>query len=191
MPLTLRPKSACAFSRLIRMMTVFDAVICGVTSSFSAASLNVHRDGVVGDHLNRNLRALRDLGLDVVLRRDARRRDDRQLALLLERGQREVEVERAVHRAERETECRGRALHAQVHGVRRIAGAAPVTAGAAPVRPPTMHAVRERQRRRVAQPRRRLAAEAQPGADLALERLVGDDDARLDLDLRLRRGRAC
>jgi hypothetical protein len=60
-----------------------------------------HRDGVVGDGLNRNLDALRDLGFDVVLRRDARRRQDAALAVALERRQRHVEIERAVDRAER------------------------------------------------------------------------------------------
>ncbi len=41
MPLTLRPKSACAFSSAIFMITVLAAVICGVTRSTSAASLKV------------------------------------------------------------------------------------------------------------------------------------------------------
>ena len=41
MPLTGRLKSGDAFSSEICMITVFDAVICGVTFSVSAASLNV------------------------------------------------------------------------------------------------------------------------------------------------------
>ena len=41
MPLTARLKSACAFSSAIFMMTVPAEVICGVTFSVSAASLNV------------------------------------------------------------------------------------------------------------------------------------------------------
>ena len=90
----------------MRMITVLAAVICGVTFSVSAASLERHRDGVVGDGLNRNLHALRDLGFDVVLRRDARRRQDAALARSLERRQRHVEVERAVDRAERQADAR-------------------------------------------------------------------------------------
>ena len=39
-PLTAFEKSAWPFSSEIFMMTVFDAVICGVTLSTSAASLN-------------------------------------------------------------------------------------------------------------------------------------------------------
>ena len=68
------PKSGVAFSSAIFMMTVPAAVICGVTFSVSAASLNVTVTVLLDDRLNRNLDALRDLGLDVVLRRDARRR---------------------------------------------------------------------------------------------------------------------
>ena len=41
MPLTARLKSGVAFSRNTRMITVFDAVICGVTLSVSAASLKL------------------------------------------------------------------------------------------------------------------------------------------------------
>src|SRR5262249_10596402 len=40
MPLTLREKSGVAFSSWIAMITVFAVVICGVTCSFSVASLN-------------------------------------------------------------------------------------------------------------------------------------------------------
>ena len=71
---------ACAFSRFMFMITVLAAVICGVTVSFSAASLKVTVTVLLATRLNRNLRALRDLGLDVVLGRDARRREDRPLA---------------------------------------------------------------------------------------------------------------
>ena len=81
------------------MITVFDAVICGVTFSVSAASRN-DTVTVVGDGLNRNLHALGDFGLDVVLRRDPRRRQDPALAAAFERRQRHIQVERAVHRAQ-------------------------------------------------------------------------------------------
>ena len=68
--------------------------------------LELHRDGVVRHHLNRNLRALRDFRFDVVLRRHARRRQDAALAVALERAQADVEVQRAVDRAEREADGR-------------------------------------------------------------------------------------
>ena len=60
--------------------------------------LELHGDGVVGDGLNRNLDALRDLGFLVVLRRQARRGQHASLARVLERGERDVEIERAVDR---------------------------------------------------------------------------------------------
>src|SRR5690606_40356531 len=50
--------------------------------------------------LVRDLDALRDLGLHVVLGGDARRRDDAQRAFRLERAQRDVDVERAVDGAQ-------------------------------------------------------------------------------------------
>ena len=49
------------------------AVICGVTIELQRRILELHRDGVVRDDLNRNLEALRHLRRLVVLRRHARR----------------------------------------------------------------------------------------------------------------------
>ncbi len=68
--------------------------------------LEGHGHGVVRDRLNRNLDALRDLGFDVVLRRHPRRRENAALARSLERRQRDVEVEGAVDRSEREADAR-------------------------------------------------------------------------------------
>ena len=68
------------------MITVFAAVICGVTFSFSAASRNGDGHGVVGDRLNRYLHALRDFRRHVVLRRHARRRQDAAAPRFLERA---------------------------------------------------------------------------------------------------------
>ena len=104
MLLTWRLKSGVAFSTEICMITVFADVICGVTFRVSAASLKRHRDGVVGDGLNRNLHALRHFRGDVVLRRDPRRREQAAVAGAFERGQRDVEVEGAVDRAERQAD---------------------------------------------------------------------------------------
>ena len=56
------------------------------------------------DGLNRNLHALRHFRGDVVLRRDARRRQQAAVARALERGERDVEIERAVDRAERQAD---------------------------------------------------------------------------------------
>jgi hypothetical protein len=75
------------------------------------------RDCVVGDRLDRDLDALLDLGRHVVLGGDLRRREQTAAPLLLERRQRDVEVEAAEHVAHRDAdravEVRGR----QVHGV--------------------------------------------------------------------------
>ena len=65
-------------------------------------------DRVVRDGLQRNLDALRHLRLDVVQRGDARRRQDPAVARLLERAQRDVEVEGAVDRSERQADAAGR-----------------------------------------------------------------------------------
>ena len=142
----------------IFMMTVLAAVICGVTAQHQHGVLERDGDGVVGDGLNRNLDALRDLRLDVVLRRQARRREDAALAGALERRQRDVEVERAVDRAEREADApRSRRARRRFTAVpvvsssvaaRIVVGAC--VAGAAAERA----AVRERQAGGVAQLRR-------------------------------------
>ena len=54
--------------------------------------------------LNRNLDTLRDLGFDVVPRRDLRRRKDAALALALDSRQCDVEVQRAVDRSQCQTD---------------------------------------------------------------------------------------
>ena len=100
--------------RVICMITVLAAVICGVTLSVSAASLNVTVTVLLASVCTGNLHALRDLRLDVVLRRDPRRREDAALAGALERRQRDVEIEGAVDRAERETDRRVRRLGRQI-----------------------------------------------------------------------------
>ena len=86
------------------MITVLAAVICGVTFSVSAASLNDTVTVLFDDRLNRNLHALRHLGGDVVLRRHPRRRQDAAVAGGFERRQRDVEIEGAVDRSEREAD---------------------------------------------------------------------------------------
>ena len=86
-------------------------------------------DGIVRHGLNRNLDALRHLGFDVVLRRNARRREQAAAARRLERGQHDVEVERAVHRAERDADGAGGRRRAQVDAGfgRRAARVGPCT----------------------------------------------------------------
>ena len=73
LPLTARLKSGVPFSSTMRMMTVLAPVICGVTVQLQRGVLELHGHRVVRDGLNRNLEALRDFGLLVVLRRHARR----------------------------------------------------------------------------------------------------------------------
>ena len=87
---------------------------------------------------------------------------------LLERGQRHVEVERAVDRAERQAGrgggCFFREVHARAHAA----------------------VVRERHRQAVADRRVDVARQVPLHAEAVGERPVGLDDARFDLDLRLR-----
>ena len=107
------------------------------------------RHGVVRDGLNRNLDALRDFGRDVVLRRDARRREDAAVAGRFERRQRDVEVERAVDRAERQADRARRAADAEVDRRRRLRAAGwPCVV---PVLPLSDAVVRKRQVRGVAE----------------------------------------
>ena len=131
--------------------------------------LEGHRDGVVRHRLNRNLRALRDFGFDVVLRRDARRRQDAALAVALERAQVDVEIQRAVDRAEREANRRRvREVDAAGAGASRRA----LLGNARPVLVPNCGID--------------VAVEAPLNAELARAVAVQLHDARFDLDLRLR-----
>ena len=166
------------------MMTVSAAVICGVTRQEQRRVLERHGDGVVRDGLQRNLHALHHLRLDVVQRRHARRREDAAVARLLERGQRHVEVERAVHRSEREADAARRRADRQIDGGRRRR-----RSGRTLERPDASAqraAVREREVRRVAERGIDAPVEAPLDAELAREVAVGLDDPRFDLDLRLR-----
>ena len=145
-----------------------------------------------GDDLNRNLEALRHLGLLVVLRRHARRRQNLDLAFVLERGERHVEAERAVDRAERQAERRRRAGHGEVDG-----RAAVLELGRARIvrtlrhrslcctRPPSVPRFGNAEAGRVAELRRDAAVEAPLHAERARRVAVGLENLRLDLDLRL------
>ena len=172
------------------MMTVLAAVICGVTCQPQRRVLERRRHGVVGDGLHRDLHALRDLRGLVVLRRQARRREDAPLAAVLERGQRDVEVERAVDRSERQADRRRGRRDRQVDG--RVAGPAGCRRAdrSGPAVPPDAAAdrsvVRERQAGGVADRRVGAAVEAPLDAERAGEVARRLDDARFDFDLRLR-----
>ena len=174
------------------MMTVLATVICGVTCRLRSAFTKRRRDGVVGHGLDRDLDALRDFGRLVVLRRQARRREDPPLAGVLERGERDVEVERAVDRAERQADRRrGAAAAGRLTAVAALS-LVPAPRGsvgpwrAARPRPPIEPLFGNA--RPVVLPICELARPLKPHwmPSARAKSRRGLDDARFDLDLRLR-----
>ena len=151
--------------------------------------LERHGDGVVGDRLNRNLDALRDLRLDVVLRGQPRRREDAALAGPLERRERDVEVEGAVDGAEREPD-RGRRVRRR-RGSRRCSAcsfAPRADVGRtlrAPRRPPIVPWLGNASGVVLPMSGIDAAVEAPLDADGPREVARRLDDARFDFDLRL------
>ncbi len=96
------------------------SVICGVTFSVSAASLNVTAIVLFALRLDGDLNALLDLGRLVVLRRHLRRREDPRSPLPLEGRDRRVEAEASEHVPHGDPERRVEARSRQVHGVPRV-----------------------------------------------------------------------
>ena len=145
--------------------------------------LEGHRDGVVRDRLNGNLDTLRDLGLDVVLRRHPRRREEPALAGPLERGQRDVEVEGAVDGAERQAD------REVASGAESRRPCSTLVVGGARVARARVPGGRRRPcsgtRAESCSEPARPAVEAPLDAERAGEVASGLDDAGLDFDLRL------
>src|SRR5262249_27347598 len=149
--------------------------------------LELSGNRVVGDGLIGNLYSLSDFGLDVVLRRDARRGQQAAVAASLEGRQRDVEIERTVDRSQRKADTTRRGCRTEIdrrrncpRRRRRIRGSGTLDPAHSPAKAAVIW---KREIRRI--PKRRVDAthEAPLHTESPCKRLVRLNDSRFDLNL--------